>query len=162
MTWNWEAINAIAAVAGVIGVIVSIIFLVHEVRHNARAIEGATVQNLMSLEREVFTLMAEHADLFVTGSADIDALSGTDRFRYDRLVSTVMSLIYSAFIQHERGLIDDEVWTAYRNALRRWSTGPGFIASWESFKAGYPSSFQAEVLPIFGANKAKLAKNPTS
>jgi hypothetical protein len=151
MDWNWAAIDALAALAGVAGLITSIIFLIYEVRHNARAIEGATVQNLMGLEREVFALTAEHAELFTKGSQDIQALSEIERFRYDRLTATIMSLIYSAFIQYERGLIDGEVWDAYRNALRRWSKGPGFRDSWEGFKDSYPSSFRTEVLPIFGA-----------
>ena len=41
---DWAAVEAIAAVAGVIGVVISIVFLIYEVRHNARAIEGSTVQ----------------------------------------------------------------------------------------------------------------------
>ncbi|MES2335896.1 MAG: hypothetical protein V4551_14620 [Pseudomonadota bacterium] len=49
MTWNWDAISAISSVLGGLGVVISVIFPVYEVRRNAQAIEGATVQNLMSL-----------------------------------------------------------------------------------------------------------------
>ena len=65
---DWAAVEAIAAVAGVIGVVISIVFLIYEVRHNARAIEGSTVQSLMSLEREVFSLLAENAELMTKGA----------------------------------------------------------------------------------------------
>ena len=64
MYWDWDKIATISSVIGVIGGIVSVIFLVYEVRHNAKAIEGATVQSLMGLEREVFTLLVQNADLF--------------------------------------------------------------------------------------------------
>lgn len=161
MDWNWAAIEATAAIAGVIGLIVSVIFLIYEVRHNARAIEGATVQNLMALEREVFALVGDNADLFTKGCNAIDSLSEAERFKFDRLVATVMSLLYSAYIQYQRGLIDDEVWQAYLNALRRWSSGPGFVTSWKGFENGYPNSFRTEVLPIVNAAMAQHSEIPT-
>ncbi len=139
---NWSAIEAMAAVAGVIGVVISIVFLIYEVRHNARAIEGATVQSLMSLEREVFNLLAENADLMVKGGANLDGLTTAEVYRYERSVGAYMSLIYSAFIQFERDLVDEEVWQAYVNAMSRHFTDVGFCTVWERIKNGYPKSFQ--------------------
>ena len=146
---DWVAIEAIAAVAGAIGVIISIIFLIYEVRHNARAIEGATVQTLMSLEREVFSLMAENAELMTKGGWKYETLSDAESYRYERSVGSYMSLIYSAFIQHERDLIEDEVWEAYVNALERHMKAPGFAATWGQISVGYPKSFQQEIARRF-------------
>jgi hypothetical protein len=146
---NWAAIEAFAAVAGVIGVIISIIFLIYEVRHNAAAIEGATVQSLMSLEREVFSLMADNAALMTKGAAGRDALEASERYAYDRSVGCYMSLIYSAFIQYERDLVDEEVWDAYLNALARHIAAPGFADAWTQMKMGYPKSFRETVAKRF-------------
>ncbi|MEM9846232.1 MAG: hypothetical protein AAF965_15635 [Pseudomonadota bacterium] len=151
MEIDWAAIEAIAAVAGVIGVIISIIFLIYEVRHNARAIEGATVQSLMSLEREVFGTLAENADLMTRGGRDCESLSEAELYRYERAVGTYMSLIYSGYIQHERGLVEDEVWDAYANALGRHIEAPGFATAWSRIKTGYPGSFQTEVSDRFNS-----------
>lgn len=151
---DWAAIEAIAAVAGVIGVIISIVFLIYEVRHNARAIEGATVQSLMSLEHEVFGTLAENADLMTRGGRDCDSFTEAEGYRYERAVGTYMSLIYSAFIQHERNLVEDEVWEAYANALGRHITAPGFATAWERIKTGYPASFQKVVSDRFGSKTA--------
>lgn len=142
---DWNAIEAIAAVAGVIGVVISIIFLIYEVRHNARAIEGATVQSLMSLEREVFSLMAENAELMTKGGDQYESLSDAEAYQYERVVGSYMSLIYSAFIQYERDLVLDEVWDAYVGALERHIRKPGFANVWEQIKVGYPVSFQTEM-----------------
>jgi hypothetical protein len=139
---NWAAIEGIASVAGAIGVIISIVFLIYEVRHNARAIEGATVQSLMSLEREVFSLLAENAVLMTKGGADIASLTEVEEYRYERGVGTYMSLIYSAYIQHKRDLVEDEVWDAYVRALERHMQAPGFSEVWARIGAGYPKSFQ--------------------
>lgn len=140
---NWAAIEGIASVAGAIGVIISIIFLIYEVRHNARAIEGATIQSLMSLEREVFSLLAENAALMTKGGADAAALTEVERYQYERGVGTYMSLMYSAYIQHQRGLIDDEVWDAYLHALARHMQASGFAEAWLHICVGYPKSFQS-------------------
>ena len=151
---DWAAIEAIAAVAGVLGVIISIVFLIYEVRHNARAIEGATVQSLMSLEREVFGALAENADLMTRGGKDCDSLTEAERYRYERAVGTYMSLIYSAYIQHERDLVEDEVWEAYANALGRHIAAPGFATAWDRIKVGYPVSFQEKVAKRFPESTA--------
>jgi hypothetical protein len=142
MEWNWDAISAISSVLGGLGVVISVIFLVYEVRRNAQAIEGATVQNLMTLEHSVFTTLADNADLFARGRRDRATLSEEDMFRFDRLASSCMSLSYSAFIQHQEDLIDDETWDAYVNAVRSYMVHPGFAQSWDLFKVGYPKSFR--------------------
>ena len=139
---NWPAIEGIASVAGAIGVVISIIFLIYEVRHNARAIEGATVQSLMTLEREVFGLLAENAELMTKGGANPSELTEVEQYQYERGVGTYFSLIYSAYMQHERELVEDEVWDAYLNALARHMQAPGFAEAWLRISVGYPKSFQ--------------------
>ena len=73
-------------------IVVSIIFLIYEARHNARAIVGATVQSLMSLEREVFGTLAENADLMTRGCRVCESLTEAELYRYERAVGTYMSL----------------------------------------------------------------------
>jgi len=139
---NWAAIEGIASVAGAMGVVISIIFLIYEVRHNARAIEGATVQSLMTLEREVFGLLAENAELMTKGGANPAGLTEVELYQYERGVGTYFSLIYSAYMQHERDLVENEVWDAYLNALARHMQAPGFSEAWFRIGVGYPKSFQ--------------------
>lgn len=144
---NWEIIGAVSTVLGVIGGLVSVYFLIHEVRRNALAIEGATVQSLMSFEQAVFTLLIDNAAVFLKGSADRDSLAPDARFKFDKLVQAYMSLYCSAFKQHEQGLIDPEVWDAYSRAIRDKMAMPGFAASWHDVHASYPVSFQKMVRP---------------
>jgi hypothetical protein len=142
MTWDWSMIVTLAQIVGVAGGLVSLVFLILGVRRNARAIEGATVQSLMIFEKDVYTLLAAHADIFVRGCADPNQLTAPDRFRFDRLVNAQMSLFYSAFVQFEQKLIDDEIWTAYRNALVEDLRSPGFQHCWTAMHDNYPVSFR--------------------
>jgi len=148
---NWELITAVATVIGVLGGIVSVVFLVVEVRHNTHAIEGATVQSLMSLERDVFALLADNAEVFLRGCDAVDTLTREERFRFDRLVGAEMSLVYSGFVQHHEGLMDDEIWEAYLNAAGRYLGLPGFAESWAGLKPAYPETFRAAIAARFPA-----------
>lgn len=142
MTWDWTTASAIASVIGSIGGVISIIFLVHGVRRNAQAIEGTTVQSLMNFEKDVFALIAENAELYVKASAGKSKLSAAENLRFVRIVSTQMSLSYSAFVQFEQHLIDDDVWDAYLAALKGYLKAPGFRTSWHTVEHGYPRRFR--------------------
>lgn len=147
---NWDVISAIATVLGVLGGFVSVYFLIHEVRRNALAIEGATVHSLMNFEQAVYGVLIDNAALFTKGAQDRDSLAVDARFKFDMVVQSYMSLHYSAFKQHEQGLIDAEVWQAYANAMTAKLEKPGFAASWAAMQANYPQMFQnfiATLLP---------------
>ena len=138
-------LGSIASVVGVIGGLVSVVFLVLEIRRNAKAIEGATVQGLMQMEAQVFTWLAEHADLYLRGGEDFAALTPVEAFRYTQAVKLYMSLFYAAFKQFEQQLIDPEVWNAYEASLRSNLARPGFAACWQGFATSYPASFGARL-----------------
>jgi len=142
MTWDWTVVTAIASVVGVIGGLISVVFLILEVRRNAQAIEGATVQALMSFEKDVYALIANNAGLYLKGSAGIAKLTAPQKLAFERIVSAQMSLLYSAYVQFQQQLIDDEVWEAYVNAINRYMKNSGFRDSWKSFENSYPKSFR--------------------
>lgn len=139
---NWEVIGAVATILGVLGGFISVYFLIHEVRRNALAVEGATVNSLMNFEQAVYSVLIQNAALFVKGAQDRDGLAPDARFKFDMVVQSYMSLHYSAFKQHEQGLIDPEVWQAYANAMTGKLEKPGFAASWAAMQTSYPLSYQ--------------------
>jgi predicted TIM-barrel enzyme len=96
----------------------------------------------MSFEKDVFHSLANNAGVYLRGCEDISKLSAEEKFRFERLVAAQMSLFYSAFVQHGQELIDDEVWEAYADALRRYLSAPGFLIVWTSMETGYPKSFR--------------------
>lgn len=142
MIWDWNLISQIASVVGVVGGLISVSFLVLGVRRNARAIEGATVQSLMNFEKDVYAMIAADSGLFLKGCEHPEKLSPGDALKFSRIVSTQMSLFYSAFAQHGEGLIDDEVWEAYANALRSYLKPTGYRATWQKMELHYPKSFR--------------------
>ena len=142
MSWQWDQITALSSVVGVVGGLISVYFLVLEVRRNARAIEGATVQSLVTFEKDVYQSLSINAGIYLRGCEDISKLSAEEKFRFERLVGAQMSLFYSAFVQHGQGLIDDEVWEAYADELRGFLRAKGFLIAWTSMETGFPKSFR--------------------
>lgn len=142
MAWSWDQVTALTSIAGVIGGLVSVYFLVHEVRRNAQALEGATVQSLMNFEKDVFALIANNAQLFLRGCDDSSGLSPAEVLSLDRIIGSYMSLFYSAHVQYGQELIDDEVWEAYANALRVNLAKSGFRSRWKSMEMSYPATFR--------------------
>ena len=102
MAWQWDQITALSSVIGVAGGLISVYFVILEIRRTAQATEGATVQALMSLEKDVFSLLANNAALCLRGNARVSKLSAAEKFRYERLVALQMSMYYSAFVQFGR------------------------------------------------------------
>lgn len=142
MGWDWNLISQIASVIGVAGGLISVGFLVLGVRRNARAIEGSTVQSLMNFEKDVYAMIAADSGLYLKGCENPEELSPADALKFSRIISTQMSLFYSAFVQHGEGLIDDEVWEAYANALRTYLKPAGYRATWQKMELHYPKSFR--------------------
>ena len=142
MAWSWEQITAIATVIGVLGGLISVGFVIYEVRRNADAIEGATVQGLMSLEVQVFSILTEHADVYQRGAADLESLTPSEVFLFNRLVACKMSLLNTAFVQYEQRLIDWDVWQAYVRAFHMDLQAPGHRATWQLMRPRYPEDFR--------------------
>jgi hypothetical protein len=142
MDWGWEQLTAIATVLGVLGGLISLGFVVYEVRRNADAIEGATVQGLMSLEVQVFSILTQHADVYERGATDLESLTPGERFLFNRLVACKISLLNSAFVQFEQQLIDQDVWQAYVRAFQQDAKAPGYLSTWQTIRIRYPEGFR--------------------
>lgn len=151
MDLDFSLITAVATVIGVIGGLISVIFLVYEIRRNALAIEGSTVQSLMSLEAQIFATILTHAALYLRGCVKSPDLTEAEAFQFEVLVGGIMSLTYSAYVQHQQGLIDQEVWQAYVNAINGRLSNRGFLECWRSIQTSYPQTFQMaidQILPV--------------
>jgi hypothetical protein len=140
--FNWDAIGAVSESLGVIGVIVTVVYVGVQIRHNSQAVQGATEQALMSQEMALYALLAEHANIYRRGSENADQLDADEYAVFEHLVSALMSQLYSAFVQFQRGLIPQSVWDAYTADWPDHINRLGFRHAWERIKHGYPAEFR--------------------
>jgi predicted small secreted protein len=142
---NWNAVEAISSAIGAAGVIVTIVYLAYQIRHNTQSIEGQTEQALMTLEKEVYSMIAEHASVYRRGTSDMSDLDADEALQFEYIVAAEMSLVYSAFVQHRRKLISDEVWIAYVNGVQVQLEQRGYHQAWARLRNDYPRSFVAVI-----------------
>jgi hypothetical protein len=142
MDLNWDAIGAIAEVLGVMGVIVTVIYVGVQIRHNSQAVQGATEQALMTQEMALYALVAEHANIYRRGSESTEQLDADEYVVYTHLIAALMSQLYSAFVQFQRGLIPQSTWDAYTADWPDNIHQLGFRHAWDGMKHGYPEEFR--------------------
>ena len=138
---NWSALEAVSSAVGAVGVIVTVAYLAYQIRQNTQSIQGQTEQSLMSLERDVYALIADNASVYRRGSADLSDLDPDETLQFLHIVAAELSLIYSAYVQHQRQLISDEVWDAYRSGAQGKLDGQGYMGIWTELRHEYPVSF---------------------
>jgi len=95
----------------------------------------------MSLKRAVYALIADNASVYRRGSADSNGLDEDEALQFLHIVAAEMSLIYSAYVQHQRRLISDEVWDAYRRGAQGKLDGQVYKDIWTGLRHEYPVSF---------------------
>jgi predicted small secreted protein len=147
---DWNAIDAISSAIGAVGVIVTIVYLASQIRQNTQSIQGQTEQSLMTLEKEVYSMIAEYASVYRRGTSDMSDLDVDETVQFDYIVAAEMSLVYSAYVQHRRKLISDEVWMAYVNGAQVQLAQQGYHQAWERLINDYPRSFVAVIDEIRG------------
>jgi hypothetical protein len=128
-----ELIAAIATVA-------TLVYLAMQIRQSAKSVQGSSAQSLMHLEVSTFALIAQHADIYQRGNESISNLNPEDEVVYEQLVSSVLSLMVSGFIQFQNGLL-----TSYDTYLADWKyvhlNEPGFQSMWAKVRHSYPEDF---------------------
>jgi len=142
---NWNAVEAISSAIGAVGVIATVAYLAYQIRQNTQSIQGSTEQSLMTLEKEVYSFIADNARVFRRGCSNIADLDEDETVQFSYIVSAEMSLVYSAYVQYHRKLISDEVWNAYLNGIQNRLKEGGYLAAWSGVKNDYPASFRAEI-----------------
>ena len=129
-----ELIAAIATVA-------TLVYLALQIRQSAKSVQGSSAQSLMHLEVSTFALIARHADIYQRGNASISNLNPEEEVVYEQLVSSVLSLMVSGFIQFQNGLLP-----SYDTYLADWKNvhlnEPGFQSMWAKIRHGYPEDFR--------------------
>lgn len=135
---NWEAIGAIAELLGAVGVIATLGYLAVQIRMNTDQMSQntestrATTETAAMSEWIGFTKELakdpDLSDLWHRGIFDDASLSPEEARRFGVLVVTQLNIFRSAFYQHRRGILGDEFWAPWDDAIRLLFRLPGYRA----------------------------------
>ena len=141
---NWEAIGAVGEVLGGLGVIATLGYLAVQIRQNTRSIRDSAFQAMASSVGELTRLLGTHPQssaLLRRGVQSPDELSEDEWFQFSMLTHSIINDFQNYHWMHERGLIDDSLWTATANNLRTQMKLPGYQAWWKRNPIGLAPAF---------------------
>ena len=128
-----ELIAAIATVG-------TLAYLALQIRQNSKSVQGTTMQSLLALEVATFSLIAQHANVYRCGCANISDLNDDERVVFEQIVSSKMSLFTSGFAQYQKGLMEDT--DPFDSEWKRfYLRQSGFQSVWSEIRSDYPKEF---------------------
>jgi hypothetical protein len=130
---------------GGIAVVVSLVYLASQIRQNSKLLEAAAEDSTMLAVNATSAMLAgdpEVARIYWDGIEDREALSESDRRRFDAL----MSMSYQSFVQqwgyHRRGQSSVTGWDGVLLAMRWNSERTGVTQWWKEYRELYSPDFR--------------------
>ncbi len=128
---SWEAVGAIAELLSAVGVLATLFYLAHQIKLNTKEIRDSALQSLQEqnmafLDSDIHT---EIGDIFDRANAG-EALSPAENAKLRIWFVRGMKLHEQVFLQHQRGRVDDEIFTTYHNRLAREMSSSWAVKYW--------------------------------
>ena len=131
---NWEAIAAIGELIGAVAVVASLVFVGWQLLQNTEALRTSTSQSHGELYVSIANKMAGDRDLatlYLAGLADISSLDPPDRIRVMGFISSLFRYYEMSFVHHQKGKLDEELWTSIAHQLEDMAMSPGVHSWWK-------------------------------
>jgi hypothetical protein len=140
-----EDLGNIGEVVAAVGVIISLIYLAVQIRQNTSTVRAAAFQDVVgnsaSFLKEVFR-DAELTRIWISGSEDLNSLTGVDRGRFHYLIVTFFRQVENTYNQTRKGLLKFEEWEGIRESVFDGIARPGMRQWWESNAFRFNSGFR--------------------
>ena len=142
---NIEGMANYADVIGGIAVIVSLIYVGIQIRRNTRSTRAQTFQSAHESLASVALEIAKNPELALLakrGLTAFDQLNDDDQFQFSYLVIGVMRHFENYFYQHERGMLEDELWEGQRESILSYFHSKGVQCVWKDRRLTYSPAFR--------------------
>jgi len=135
---------------GAIFVVVSFFYLALQIRQNTRAVRNSTYQSALDSTNQVTELILAHPHLeriYRLGRRDLSQLTEDERSQFRLLINQFINVFETMFLQHQRGMLDEDFWRPRLVGLKILVSHPGVRSYLESryaprFKGRVPAFSQ--------------------
>ena len=135
-------------------VLISLVYMAIQLRQNTNAIRLGTAHAVAEEFREMFALGASTQgilDCLIVAAREPVELSGAEKARYYNFSSNFMLAYQNAYLQKEKGALEDEHWEGMTRMMIDYTNVPGFKEYWRNRKHWTSNSFQqfmdTEIVP---------------
>jgi hypothetical protein len=130
---NWEAINAVSQLVSSIAVVLSVLYLGLQVRRSTRVAKVAAQDAAATAIRDVTKSFSENAELgrvWRMGLEHLNDLSPDDQARFFHVTHQFLKALETIHFHYIHGLMDKQLWEAWRELLRHYVATPGITYYW--------------------------------
>ena len=127
---------------GGVAVVVSLVYLAVQVRHGSSAARTATTAGILGNSAHMNSIMAGDVAPVIAKRRAGESLDEEDTFRYSTFMYGIMSQHWQVHYQFHQGMLDDEIFEAYRRRTRFILQNPGVLEWWAEFAFRFPDSFR--------------------
>ena len=139
----------IAEITSAIAVVISLIYIGLEVNQNTAAVRASTHQSMIDYGREQSEILLTNetlADLVEKGEIEPEALTARERGKFYEFTTWRLATWESVFLNHEHGLVDEEVWRSWDGYYRLITLDkPGYAEFWRDNRIAYDAPFMDHV-----------------
>ena len=82
------------------------------------------------------------ANVYRVGRRHFDTLTGDDKLRFNMLIALQLRAYEQMFLEHQRGLVETEMWECRCDSMLRFAVDPGFQEVWNDRKHSFTRSFR--------------------
>lgn len=107
---NWDAFAAISEFGGALAVVVSLLYLAAQVRHNTRAVEGATSHSVTERQQAELHWSHEIASIFTKAIETPHNLTSAEAWSLSEWLTAAVVMRQNEFRQYRLGLLSEDVW----------------------------------------------------
>ena len=141
-----QEISTLVQIAANLAVLASVLFLAVQARLGIRMLKDAAQRNHMDKAQSVSRMIAENpqlAELWARGSkVGVAKLNEAERVQFVNFLTYVLRIWEELFLQHQRGLIDEEMWQANARIVRDTKPMPGARDAWAVRRHLFTDAFQ--------------------
>jgi hypothetical protein len=123
----WDAIGASAELLGALSVIASLLYVGRQFRHSSTTAIQAMNYEMAHLVGD----SVENASVMRRGSVDPDTLTEDELFQFSIFLYNQYSYLDFVYVQHEKGLVNPDLFQRAMRVLMFWHPTPGVRAWFE-------------------------------
>jgi hypothetical protein len=151
-----EDIGNIGELIAAIATIATLAYLALQIRLNTKSNQASTICAWFERESTISIFIAQHANIYRRGNANIEDLNEDEAVVYMEIVYLQIGDVFSGTVQYNNGLLSKSDVATYEAQWKILMSRPGFCSAWMDVGGEYSEEFRQWVDSLSVAKKVEV------